>query len=148
MGKSKKCAMLKVVLDTSVCVAALLSNSGASSRIVKAVLAHHLHHSTTDEILEEIRNVLRREKFKLPAEKQRAFFRLLSDSSHVVTPKDTFLSARCRDPKDEMFLSLARQTEADYLISLDQDLIEVGKIGGTKILTPGDFLKKEGGVHF
>lgn len=140
--------MLKVVLDTSVCVAALLSNSGASSRILKAVLAHLLYHATSDEIIEEVRTVLRRGKFKLPAEKQRAFLRLLSESSHVVILTKKFLPVRCRDPKDEMFLSLAFQIGADYLISLDKDLIAVGKIAGTKILTPGDFLKKEAGDLF
>ena len=136
--------MLKVVLDTSVCVAALLSDSGASARIVKAVLARLIQHATTDEILEEVRGVLGREKFRLSIEKQRTFVHLLTDSSHVLTHLDKFRVERCRDPQDDMFLSLANQVGADFLISLDRDLIELGKIGVTKILTPGDFLKEVG----
>lgn len=136
--------MFKVVLDTSVCVAALLSDSGASARIVKAVLARIIQHATTDEILEEVRGVLGREKFRLPIEKQRAFVHLLTDNSHVLTPSNKFRVERCRDPQDDMFLSLANQVGADFLISLDQDLIALRKIGVTKILTPGDFLREVG----
>jgi len=136
--------MLKVVLDTSVCVAALLSDSGASARIMGAVMSRQIHPVTTNEMIEEVRDVLGREKFKLSREKQHAFVRLLVDASLVMTPLDQFRVERCRDPQDDMFLSLANQVGADYLISLDQDLIEVKKIGVTKILTPGDFLKEVG----
>lgn len=136
--------MLKVVLDTSVCVAALLSDSGASARIMGAVMSRQIHPVTTNEMIEEVRDVLGREKFKLSREKQHTFVRLLMDASLVMTPLDQFRVERCRDPQDDMFLSLANQVGADYLISLDQDLIEVKKIGVTKILTPGDFLKEVG----
>ena len=136
--------MLKVVLDTSVFVAALLSDSGASARIMGAVMSRQIHPVTTNEMIDEVRDVLGREKFRLSREKQNAFVRLLLDASLVMTPLDQFRVERCRDPQDDMFLSLANQVGADYLISLDQDLIEVKKIGVTKILTPGDFLKEVG----
>ena len=46
-----------------------------------------------------------------------------------------------------MFLSLAKQSKADFLVSLDQDLLELGKIGVTKIVKPGDFLKEVAGLY-
>ena len=61
-----------------------------------------------------------------------------------MTPLDQFRVERCRDPQDDMFLSLANQVGANYLISLDHDLIELKKIGVTKIVTPSDFLKEVG----
>ena len=132
-------------MDTSVCVAALLSDSGASARIMGAVVSRQIHPVTSTEIIEEVRDVLGRKKFRLSRKKQHAFIRLLVDASLVMTPLDQFRVERCRDPQDDMFLSLANQVGADYLISLDQDLIELRKIGVTKILTPGDFLKEMGG---
>ena len=52
--------MLKVVLDTSVFVAALLSDSGASARIMGAVMSRQIHPVTTNEMIEEVRDVLGR----------------------------------------------------------------------------------------
>lgn len=139
--------MLRVILDTSVCVSALLSNSGASSRIVRDVLSGQLQSITTEEILDEVRGVLGRSKFRLSTEKQHAFVRLLTEVSLLLVPANEFLVKRCRDPQDDMFLSLAKQSKADFLVSLDQDLLELGKIGVTKIVKPGDFLKEVAGLY-
>lgn len=136
-------AAIKVILDTSVCVAALLSRSGASARILRAILAHHISNILTEFILEEIKCVLRRKKFSLSLDKQETFIRLLTEASGLVKPMDEFRVTRCRDPKDDIFLSLANQTQADYLISLDKDLIEVKKVGVTKIVEPRTFLNQE-----
>lgn len=139
--------MLKVILDTSVCVSALLSISGASSRIVRDVLAGQLQSITTEEILDEVRGVLGRSKFRLSIEKQHSFIRLLTEVSLLIVPTKDFLVKRCRDPQDDMFLSLAKQSKADFLVSLDQDLLELEKIGFTKIMKPGDFLKEVAGLY-
>lgn len=47
---------------------------------------------------------------------------------------------QCRDPKDDKFLSAVNQIEADFLISLDEDLLVIKQIGKTKIVRPGDYL--------
>ena len=48
----------------------------------------------------------------------------------------------CRDPKDDFLLALAADSKADYLITGDIDLLEIKKIGKTKIVTIADYLKK------
>ena len=48
----------------------------------------------------------------------------------------------CRDPKDNKFLSLALDSNADFLVTGDKDLLEVGKFFKTEIITPRDFLEK------
>ncbi len=45
----------------------------------------------------------------------------------------------CRDIKDNFLLSLAVDSKADYLISGDNDLLELKKIEKTKIITMTDF---------
>jgi len=42
----------------------------------------------------------------------------------------------CRDPNDDMFLEAAVAGRADYLISGDQDLLAIGSIGKTLIVSP------------
>ena len=43
----------------------------------------------------------------------------------------------CRDPKDDFLLSLALDSKAEYLITGDKDLLELEKVGTTKIITLG-----------
>jgi hypothetical protein len=46
---------------------------------------------------------------------------------------------RCRDPKDDYLLELAVQANAIYLVSGDDDLLEIGQIGGCRIMTLAQF---------
>jgi putative PIN family toxin of toxin-antitoxin system len=139
---SKGPARLKVILDTSVCVAALLSKSGGSAKIFETVLRGEIYNFYTDEILEEINKVLEREKFKLEKEKQEHFIHLFAEASFLIKPIKELEVAKCRDPKDDIFLSLANQIEADFLISLDMDLIDLKKIGATRIVNPSAFINQ------
>ena len=47
----------------------------------------------------------------------------------------------CRDPKNNFLLGLANDGKADFLITGDKDLLELGKTGKTIITTITDFLK-------
>ena len=48
----------------------------------------------------------------------------------------------CRDEKDNFLLNLAIDGKADYLVTGDQDLLELKKLGKTKIITIEE-LKKQ-----
>jgi len=45
----------------------------------------------------------------------------------------------CRDPKDNKFLALAADGQADYLVSGDRDLRDLSNFNGIPILTPREF---------
>lgn len=45
----------------------------------------------------------------------------------------------CRDPKDNFLLTLAKDGEADYLPTGDNDLLDLQKFGKTKIITISNF---------
>lgn len=47
----------------------------------------------------------------------------------------------CRDPGDNKFLNCAILGGANYLVSGDDDLLSLKKIGPTSITTPSQFLK-------
>lgn len=44
-----------------------------------------------------------------------------------------------RDPKDNYLLALALRSDADYLITGDDDLLVLKQIGNAKIVTMSDF---------
>ncbi|WP_345125583.1 putative toxin-antitoxin system toxin component, PIN family [Hymenobacter antarcticus] len=47
----------------------------------------------------------------------------------------TSVAEWCRDPKDNFLLSLALDSQADYLVSGDEDLLVPGSVGSTSIVT-------------
>lgn len=49
----------------------------------------------------------------------------------------------CRDEKDNFLLALAKDGAATHLISGDKDLLDLEKIGKTKILTMTNYLAKK-----
>jgi uncharacterized protein len=48
--------------------------------------------------------------------------------------------AICRDPKDDKFLELAIDGNADYIVTGDADLLVLHPFRGIQILKPKDFL--------
>ncbi len=51
------------------------------------------------------------------------------------------LQISSRDSNDDMFLSLALLSQANYLISVDKDLLILKSVGKTKIVTPKEFIE-------
>jgi putative PIN family toxin of toxin-antitoxin system len=49
----------------------------------------------------------------------------------------------CRDPKDDMFLECAVVSGATLVISGDRDLLSLGSVQGTLIITPAQYVKDE-----
>ena len=48
----------------------------------------------------------------------------------------------CRDPKDDFLLSLARDGNADFLLTGDKDLLELERFEATKIITISGFIEE------
>ena len=47
----------------------------------------------------------------------------------------------CRDPKDDKILEIAINGNADYIISGDNDLLELNPFRGISIISPAEFLR-------
>ena len=60
-------------------------------------------------------------------------------TSHCTMVEIGEIPSRCRDPKDDFLLELAVQSNAIYLVSGDEDLLELGQIGDCKIMTYAQF---------
>jgi len=62
---------------------------------------------------------------------------LLDESSEVVDLKTK--TNLCRDPKDNYLVSLAIDSGANFLVTGDNDLLDIQKIGDTNVLRYTDF---------
>ena len=54
----------------------------------------------------------------------------------------TSAAPRCRDPKDDMFLTLAEVARAEVIVSSDKDLLVLHPWRGIPILTPAQFVQQ------
>jgi putative PIN family toxin of toxin-antitoxin system len=85
--------------------------------------------------------VLKYPKFQLTVS-ERSFLleEFLPFSEAVAEPQEKEELAQCRDPKDQVFINLAWEQKADYLVSGDSDLLEypTGKI---RIVSPAELRK-------
>jgi len=137
--------MAKVVLDANVIISAAFGGKPLEA-VVRALKDHEAY--VSEEIRRELMGVLPGLSKKL-SEEQRLFIhekikQLLSLAIFIPLSTRVFLS---RDPKDDHYLSLCKETGADYLVTGDKDLLSISqeqlKAKGIlcKIVSPQDFLE-------
>jgi hypothetical protein len=135
----------RVILDTSTLVsAALRAGSVPDQALLKALRACDVCASA--ETLDELAQVLDRKKFDryLDKESRESFVALIRRNVLLFAVQKADLVAvdpACRDSKDNQFLALALVSEANALVSSDEDLLVLHPWRGIPILTPAEFLK-------
>ena len=135
-------ADFRFVVDTNVLVSVILSPSNTSRLAVEKATNHGVL-VFSNETIAELFEVLQREKFdKYVLKEKRVKFgeSLIAMSSLIPVSSVLKLS---RDPKDDMFLNLAVDGNADYLISGDPDLLVLNPFQNIKIIRPIDFLSED-----
>ncbi len=129
----------RYVFDTNVVVSALLFTDSTPGRaLISALRDGEILLSVP--VLEELNEVLSRKKFDpylLRGERER-FLAALVRQATLVEIAETIQF--CRDPKDDKFLELAVSGGAKYIVTGDEDLLELGSFRGVSILTAERFL--------
>ncbi|EOZ97096.1 hypothetical protein A33Q_2014 [Indibacter alkaliphilus LW1] len=131
----------RVILDTNLWISFLISKRQKELDVLLESGAVTLIFS--QELLEEFLEVSERAKFK-------RFFKK-SDIKTLLTQIETFGELiqveskinECRDPKDNFLLSLSVDGKADFLVTGDSDLLVLGKIEKTKIVSWAEFISQE-----
>jgi putative PIN family toxin of toxin-antitoxin system len=131
---------MKIVLDTNVLVAGLLSPFGPCGDIVRMVSSGNLILCIDARVLSEYREVLKRPKFSFDHERVAAILDYIELHGWVVT--STPLSLPLRDPDDEPFLEIAVSGDADYLVTGNAAHFPRELCHGVEVVSPADFLKR------
>lgn len=130
----------RFVLDTSTLVGATLFEGSIPDRAVRCAFALG-DVLLSAETLREVADVLRRPKFdRYVTLAVREEF-LVSYVERAKWIEATEIVQACRDPKDDMFLSLAVSGKAKAIVSGDGDLLVLNPFRGISILTPAAFLE-------
>lgn len=133
---------MKVVMDTSVLVAAVHSRRGASFRLLSAIPSTEFQICLSVPLYLEWQAVLCRAEHLPPGltpESARAFLRYLAAQAHL---QDIHFLWRpfLRDPGDDMVLELAVAAGCRYIVTHNlRDFARAGELGVIPI-TPAAFL--------
>jgi putative PIN family toxin of toxin-antitoxin system len=147
----------RVVFDCMVYLQATANEKGAASKVLNLLDAGAITLFVSEQILDEVRNVLSRpfvrdKNPKITDVSQNALLiRLARKAVHIVNVPEEFKYER--DPKDEKYINLALVTRAEYIVTWDgdlRDLMNESKKDGKafcfkypflKILSPPAFLE-------
>lgn len=129
---------MKIVLDTNVLVAGLLSPFGRCAEIVRMVSSGDLTLYFDPRILSEYEEVLHRPKFRFQIDKVVALLDYIEHRGHLVAP--TVLSDLLPDPDDQPSLEVAVAGKARCLVTGNQVHFPARKCQGIKVLSPSEFL--------
>jgi putative PIN family toxin of toxin-antitoxin system len=135
---------MKIVLDTSVLVAATRSKQGASHILVAGLPSPHYEICLSVTLYMEWQDVLSRPEHLPPTqtpENARQFLRYLASIAHL---QDVYYLWRpfLRDPADDMVLELAVASGARFIVTHNiRDFERINALG-IQAITPGDFLER------
>lgn len=130
---------IKIIIDTNLFISFLIGK-----RLQR--LKHTLIDSSTELIfaeqnIDELLIVTSRDKFRkyFPMRDVENLVDFIRITSKVYEIKQ--IEEVCRDPKDDFLLALAKRGKANFLITGDNDLLDLKIYGKTKIISIDEFEK-------
>jgi len=129
---------MKIVLDTNVLVAGLLSPFAPCAEIVRMLSSGDLTLYSDSRILSEYNEVLRRSKFRFQIDKVVVLLDHIENRGQIVASSP--LSDLLPDPGDEPFLEVAVAGQAVCLVTGNHAHFLPKQCQGVKVLSPSDFL--------
>ena len=135
---------MRVVLDTNVLVSATLIAGGQEARILRAWRAGVFDLVVSPAILEEIGRVLTEARLRrrrwMTDDEVAALLEGLAQESVVVSGRVPVQVSR--DPADDKFLAAAVEGRADYVVTGDRDLLDLGTYRGVQMIRPESFARQ------
>ena len=137
---------MRIVLDTSVLVAALRSRIGAGNAILRMVAEKRVVLLATPPLFLEYEEVLMRAEHRLVHKfSPEELDRFLQELAALIEPVDLHFRWRpqVHDSNDEMVLEAAINGEADALVTYNTgDFSAAAERFSVPVLTPAQFLKR------
>ncbi len=123
---------IRVVIDTNIWISFLIGKT--LTGLSEAVLNDKIKILFSEELLDELVEVLQRPKFKKYFSQNNVaeLISLLHAKIEQVDITERF--SDCRDPKDNFLLDLCVSGNADYLITGDEDLLVMNPFQGVEIV--------------
>jgi putative PIN family toxin of toxin-antitoxin system len=144
------CGTLRVVFDTNVLLSLFVFADSRFAPLLVEVTAGRWRALTSPSCLAEFRRVLGYPLFDLSLERQEAAFAAYLEIVCMIDalPALTIDLPKCKDKDDQKFLELARDGQADWLVTADKLLLKLRRGRRLEhlfhIFTPDEVLAKVG----
>jgi len=136
--------MNRIVLDTNIFISGFLWE-GNEARLIRKIENNEVMNFISQEILEEIENVIKRDKFTELLDKARIkpdeIIEKIISISHMVVGLKMKGNIVKSDPADDKFIECAINSRSKYIVSGDNHLLNLKKYGNIQILTVPQMLK-------
>jgi putative PIN family toxin of toxin-antitoxin system len=129
----------RIVLDTNVLISAILFG-GPPRDVLKLVISGTTGCSLSLAILDELRDVLQRPKFKFSSEQSFNILEELHAACEIINPT-VKINVITEDPDDNKILECAVETQANFIVSGDRHLLDLVEFREIKILTPTAYIR-------
>jgi uncharacterized protein len=142
---------MKLILDTNVYISAFVFDKAIEQLLVYCLESMEMDIYLSDKIWYEIEDkFLNGRVLEIGSKIERSisssqvlrFLELVKGSCTFIKP--SIILEICRDPKDNMFLELAKTVNADNIVTGDKDLLALQNFENTRILKPSDFSRRLG----
>ncbi len=131
---------IKVIIDTNLWISFLIGKQLANLKTL--LIEQTIKPIFSQQLLDEIRLVTQRpklQKYFPPAKVKELLDFLMIVGSCIEIQSSVNI---CRDAKDNYLLALAKDSQANFLITGDQDLLILQQFELTKIVTYQEFLQE------
>jgi putative PIN family toxin of toxin-antitoxin system len=133
---------VKVVVDTNVFVSSVFG--GLPRKVAELWFEGRITLCLSEPIVTEYRRVLREIGAVSGAEERALIEAFASGEGVLYTADPPLIEDVSSDPDDDKFLECALELGAEYVVSGDSDLLELGPYMGIPILTPRELLEQIG----
>jgi putative PIN family toxin of toxin-antitoxin system len=130
----------KVIIDTNLWISFLIGKE--LQNLKDQITTDKVRLITTEQLITELKIVTARPKLQKYFDQDKivelvSFLDIVSEKVKIKN-----IEQICRDPKDDFLLALSKESTADYLVTGDKDLLEIGRYTKTEILTVNKFKEK------
>ncbi|WP_420577977.1 putative toxin-antitoxin system toxin component, PIN family [Ekhidna sp.] len=130
----------KVIFDTNIWISYLIGHQ--LGELTELLTSQRIEIILSEQLRTELTEVTRRKKFQKYFSKEKVA-ELLKLMNFIGTDYEIIEYPNiCRDPKDNFLLGLIRASKPNFLVTGDQDLLELNPFEGTEIIEPNQLLAK------
>lgn len=132
---------VRAVLDTNLIVSYLLSEGETMSRLIDLWEEKLFVYVISQAMLDELEEVVDRPHLRtfMKGEPGKLVRSIKSDAEMV--PGELELTGVCRDPKDDKFIACAIEGKADFIVTGDKDLLDLGAYQSVKMIQASEFVR-------
>lgn len=131
---------IKVIFDTNIWISYLIGRQ--LGNLTELLSTRKIELVLSDQLLTELKEVTSRKKFQRYFDQQEVN-ELLKLMDILGTRYEVSENPNvCRDPKDDFLLGLIKASQAKFLVTGDQDLLELNPFEGTEIIEPNQLQER------